>query len=85
MVNPMLLSTRFNDWSDAAVALNLLSCPISVATSSERSYQSWRHSGSRTGERIEDKEIRMCLCKPLDLRIVGGDRNPHLAQDSNQC
>jgi hypothetical protein len=43
MVNPMLLSTGFEDGSDTAVALNLLSCPISVATSSERSDQSWRH------------------------------------------
>src|SRR3954451_15057389 len=78
MVNPMLLSTGFDDWGDTAVALDRLSCPISVSTTSERSDESWRHSGARTGEGIEDKEIRRRRCKPLDLRIVRGDRNPHL-------
>lgn len=63
MVNPMLLFIGFDNWSDTAVALNLLSCPISVATRSERSNQPWRHSGARVGEGIEDEEIRMCLCK----------------------
>ena len=70
IVNPVLLSTAFDDWGDAAVALNLVSRSISVATSSERSNQSWCHGGTCTREGIEDEEIRMRLSELLDLRIV---------------
>lgn len=83
-MNPVLLSAAFEDGRDATVALNLMRCLISIAARSESGDQSWRHGSTRTGEGIKDKEIGMCLGKPLDLRIVGRDCNPHLAQDSNQ-
>ena len=70
VVDPALLSTAFDDWGDAAVALNLMSRSISVAASSERGNQSWCHSGTCTREGIEDDEIRMRLRELLDLRIV---------------
>jgi hypothetical protein len=83
-VNPVLLAAAFEDGRDATVALNLMRRLVSIAASSESGDQSWRHSGTRTGEGIKDEEIGMCLGKPLDLHIVGRDCNPHLAQDPNQ-
>jgi hypothetical protein len=64
---PSLLPTALDDRGDFAVALKLMSGSVSVATGSEGRNESWRQCGTRTGQRIEDDEIGMRLCKFLNL------------------